>query len=249
MRSWQERHFGRARYVHELDIRKRTGPFHFGGNVERQDLASHELQVMLTQLPYRVMAVVIDKARFSGLHPAGRVDGILPTRMYPLVVNMLFERVVHCLWTMGDLKGDIEAEGIGETEDAYLQQAVATLKLTGTRFQSERWFRYQLADYVAFYGKANNRIGLQLADWVVKPCADAARSAREPALRVEGRVPHPMWSAISGHLYDGAQSRPDTFGVKVYPALAQEERRWLFPDARLEALADWEPKKLKGPGA
>jgi hypothetical protein len=204
---------------------------------------------MLGTLPYKVTAVVIDKVRFRREHPDGTVDSVLPRRLYPLVVHMLFERVVHCLWTMGDRRGDIEAEGIGEIEDAHLQQAVATLKLRGTRFQSERWFRYQLADHVGFFGKSHRRPGLQLADWVVKACADAAQGARDGSFRDSGnRVANPWWEEVRQHLYDGGQGREDTFGLKVYPGLHREERLWLFPDSRVDELARWEPlEKAQGP--
>jgi hypothetical protein len=242
VRGWQTRHFGEPRYVHELDIRKGTGAFYFGGDHAKRDQAASELKELLTELPYTVTAVAIDKERFGAVHPNGRVDEVLPNRLYPLVVNMLFERVVHCLWSMGDLKGDLEAEGIGEVEDAHLQQAVATLKLRGTRFQSEGWFRYQLADHVSFFGKVHNRPGLQLADWVVKPCADAARAARDPSMRTTSDcVPHAMWEAVRKHMYDGNQGREDTFGLKVYPGLSREERLWLFPDAAVDDLARWDP--------
>ncbi len=246
---WKMKFFGEERYVHELDIRKGTGPFYFGGDDTRRAEARKEHFLLLRDLPYEITAVVIDKVRFVREHPDGRVDRVLPMRLYPMVVNMLFERVVHWLWANGDRKGDIEAEGIGEKEDAYLQQAVASLKLRGTRFQSERWFRYQLADHVSFHGKPNAHGGLQLADWVVKACADAARAARNPGLRANDAVNHAMWDAVRGHVYDGRQGREDTFGIKVYPGLSHEERVWLFPGCDSESLPIWEPEKLKGPAA
>ncbi|MCC6387799.1 MAG: hypothetical protein IT302_10485 [Dehalococcoidia bacterium] len=246
--GWQRKHFGRERYIHELDVRKGTGAFHFDGDRSRRDAALRELADMLRDLPFYVTCVVIDKDRFRAAHPTSIVDGVLPTRLYPLAVHMMLERVVHCLWNLGDRKGDLEAEGVGEVEDAHLQRAVANLKLTGTRFQSERWFRYQLADHVTFHGKVHNRAGLQLADWVVKPCADAARAARTPALRTpENTVGHAMWEVVREHLWDGEQARKDTFGLKVYPGLSPEERLWLFPEADIWSLADWEPKKAQGP--
>lgn len=244
--AWKIKHFGRARYIHELQIRKGTGAFYFDGDASRRTRAREELFVLLRDLPYAVTAVVIDKERFSKEHPDGRIDTVLPTRLYPMVVNMLFERVVHWLWVSGDRKGDIEAEGIGEKEDAYLQQAVSNLKLRGTRFQDEMWFRYQLADHVSFHGKPDAMAGLQLADWVVKACADAARAARDPSVRKDDRVAHAMWDAIKGHAYDGRQRRADTFGIKVYPGLDDAQRAWLFPDCDPTSLAMWEPEKLKG---
>jgi hypothetical protein len=248
VRGWQERWLGRPRYVHELDVRKRTGSFHLAGDVTRQNEAFAEYTELLRSLPYRLLAVAIEKDELTEFHPDGRIDGYLPGSLYPLSVQLLFERVVHCLNWDDDRLGRIEAEGVGQTEDALLQQSFSALKLRGTRFHQEAWFRYQLGDYVAFYGKAHNRPGLQLADWVARPIAEAVMCARarENGAELEH---HACWAAIASHLYDGHQSRPDTFGLKIYPQAPYAMRRYLFPGADLDRAADWAPKKLRGPAA
>jgi hypothetical protein len=243
--DWQRRWIGSSRYVHEMDIRKATGAFYFNGDTEVQARAFDDYRELLSSLPYTVVAVVIDKQAFRVLHPDGSVDGYLPSRLYPLSVQMLFERVVHCLYGMTDSRGLVEAEGIGETEDALLQQTFADLKLRGTRYLKEAWFQYQLRQHVAFYGKSHNRPGLQLADWIVKPCADAVATAKA---QTAGSLAshHRVWDVVRTHLYDGNQGRPDKFGLKVYPSAPVGQRGVLFPGMPVEDEVDWDPEKLKG---
>lgn len=244
--GWQDRWFGRQRYIHESDIRRGTGAFHMAGNTPRREAALAEYYQLLNTLPYTLITVVIEKDQFHHIHPDGNVDGYLPGRLYPLAIQMLFERVVHYLYHDSDRRGIIEAEGIGEKEDALLQQSFADLKLHGTRFLQEAWFRYQLGDYVAFHGKAENKPGLQLADWVVKPAADAVVCARR-ALAGRPTTHHPGWANVREHLYDGNQNRPDTFGLKVYPSTPPEMREFLFPGRLQDVQPDWAPRKPKGP--
>lgn len=240
--SWQQRWWGTPRYVHELDVRKGTGSFHFSGDEAQRKRALTEYFHLLSHLPYAVVAVVIDKLALAELHPDGVIDGYLPAQSYPLAVQMLFERVAHCLYSMDDSIGLVEAEGIGEKEDALLQQAYSDLRLRGTRYLSERWFRYQLREYIAFYGKVHNRPGLQLADWIVKPCADAVAFSNKRTSQH-----HAGWEHVFAHLYGGGQDRPDKFGLKVYPSQQLVNRELLFPDIPVERDVDWDPEKLKGP--
>jgi hypothetical protein len=245
--DWQERWFGSPRYVHEMDIRKGTGAFHFSGDIERRGAAHAHLVEVLRELPYTVVTVVIDKREFQRLHPDGQVDSYLPGRLYPLAVHMLFERVVHCLHEMDDSFGLVEAEGIGEKEDALLQQSYSGLRLTGTRFLSERWFRYQTRDFVEFFGKMHNKPGLQLADWVVRPCAEAVRAAGRLSNGESRTHGHATWDAVKPHLYDGGQGRPDKFGLKIYPSAPEEPRLTLWPELPVLDPVDWEPRKAQGP--
>lgn len=245
IRQWQTRWFGSPRYIHELDIRRRTGPFHFNGDRTKQARAHAEYVELLRDLPYRAVAVVVYKDELKRLHPDGRIDGYLPASLYPLTVHMLFERVVHALYADGDRIGFVEAEGIGEKEDAVLLQAYAGLRLRGTRYVGDRWFRYQLADALQFYGKVHNRPGLQLADWVVRYYAEAAaRLKGQPISGQQGGVQ--AWNAVKDHLYDGGQGRPDKFGLKVYPTVPLEQRRILWPALPLTHEVVWDPEKLRG---
>lgn len=242
--EWQNR-WNDGKYAHELDVRNGRERFHPANCARDEMLASWV--VLVASLPLTIIAVVIDKALFRLTHPDGRVDDHLPTNVYALAVNILFERVVHCLYGMEDSIGMVIAEGVGEKEDAELQRAFSYLKLRGTRFVSERWFRYQTREHIEFFGKAHNIAGLQIADWVVKPCADAAIHSSRPETKLyDLEQCHVLWRAVRPLLYDGKQVRPDHFGLKIYPRSGDTQRALIFPGVDLSNDWDWSPEKLKG---
>ncbi len=195
--------------VHEPDVRKRSDCFHKVDPGEELALMN-ALSSELLSLDFTCVAAVIDKRRFAELHPTGVVDDFLPRSSYLMCLDFIIERFVHFLYYVGqDALGLVTAESRGVREDAEVHAEFIRLQLHGTQWQSESWFRYQLRPFIEFQGKHRNNSGLQIADLAARPIAEKVLNPKTMPER---------WEVIKSKLYDGGVGRPESYGLKLYPA-------------------------------
>ena len=122
-----------------------------------------------------MFSVVIDKAglreRYS--HPA---------HPYHYAVETLLERYVHWLQQEGCI-GDVMAEARGGKEDKELKQHYQSLHQNGTGFVSADELTANLSSReLKLKQKSENVAGLQLAEFLIRPCYYAALARREGRL-------------------------------------------------------------------
>lgn len=207
--TWKAMELGSPRSVfHEPELRLGRKLF-AAKNRPARELAAKSLAETIQSIPLTCIAAVLNKREFESRYPTGSVDDFLPKSTYLICVDMLFERVQHFLYTVGqDAVGIVIAESRGEREDAEVQAEFLRLQLFGTQYVKHSAFRNQFRSYILFKKKASNETGLQLADALARPIAEKSVGHRL------GILPH---SIVDGKIYDGGQGRPESYGVKIFP--------------------------------
>lgn len=209
-KTWKANRLGSPEViVHEPDVRKRNAPF-YREDVDEQHELYASLEAELKALEYGLISAVINKTDFHSEYGSGSVDEFLPASQYLMSLDFIIERFVHFLYYVaGDARGIVLAESRGTLEDAQVQQEYVRLMIEGTQYHSASWFRYQLAPFIEFLPKHANHSGLQLADLAARPCAE---KVIDPA-----STPH-RWETFRAKLYDGNCGRPESYGLKAFPA-------------------------------
>ncbi len=220
-KDWKRRWLGaRDARVHEPSVRTRSGLF-YDPNIARSQARISALDKRLESLPFTCIAAVIDKTRFRALYPEGKVDDFLPTSAYLMCVDFIMERFTHFLCHVGGgAQGAVHAESRGLREDALVHHEYIRLHLEGTQFCSESQFRGYLRPAIQFERKDGNSSGLQIADLMARPIAD--------------KILHPVssperWGIVAAKLYDGAQGRRSSYGLKIFPA-SEDDLFGEFPE-------------------
>lgn len=213
-KTWKTKHLGNVQArVHEPQVRKQSYLFYRENAVEQAALIA-SLDQQLSELDFVCIAAVIDKRRFSALHPEGTVDDFLPTSGYLMCIDFLFERIVHFLcFAGGDARGNTIAESRGPKEDAEVHAEFLRLQLEGTQWQSEQQFRHSLRPYIEFHRKDGDLTGLEIADLFARPIADKVLNPASTPAR---------WNIVLPKIYDGGKSRKSSYGLKIFPAIESD---------------------------
>lgn len=134
MRRFKRRVFGREDVIlHTVDMRNNAGAFAFLTDPTRRAAFYTDLNAMLDELDYQVIAVVIEKQKYLSKHGSSAED------LYIYALKLLIER--FCL-ELGNTRvaGFICAEKRDPTLDRELMAAWEALRSRGggTRFASSR---------------------------------------------------------------------------------------------------------------
>lgn len=210
LKDWKTLHLGSPSVIlHEPDIRTCSGPFYRSSNEAKLALWQN-LESTLEDLEFTCISAVVDMREFARNHPQGKVDDFLPQSCYLMCIDFIMERFLHFLHHVGNgATGIVIAERRGLVEDAKVHAEFIRLHLEGTQYIAASEFRSMLRPYIEFLPKKRNHSGLQIADLAARTFADI----------VLGRQTIPArWSTFAKKLYDGKQSRPFSYGLKVFPA-------------------------------
>ncbi len=192
--------FGRTNIIlHNSDIvRNRNGFENLQDQGFREKFYSGLNRVM-SQLEYKVIAVVIDKSK----HLAMYGDRALDPYMYSF--EILIER--FC-FEIGDVQlgGEIYAESRGVNLDNQLELAWLNTKMSGTNFLKPIKVTERI-DSLRIKRKAENIVGLQLADLAISPVARHAI----------GKRVHLDYEIISGKLRRDRSGNSDGYGIVRLP--------------------------------
>ena len=173
------------------------------------------LRNILNEVDYKIIATVIKKDEYKNMFAKSPVDIFLPLSQYHIALDFILERFVHYLhYSANDAKGIVIAERIGPKETAQLIHEYSRLKIEGTQYVSDSWFRYQLEESVMFGDKQDLMPGLEMTDAVARPTAEKVISPDTAPAR---------WESIRRNFYDGGQNRPESFGLKVFPTPIDRE--------------------------
>ena len=214
-KEWKLRNLESADIVvHEPDARKRTGRF---GSVSGEVFNS--LEAELASLNFAAVVCVIRRPEYLLAYGANPPDKSLPTHPYLMALDFLMERIVMVLDRQfgGSVGATVIAESRGPKEDAVLALEFARLHLDGTSYISAHWFRQQLQPGMRFEGKQSNSTGLQLADLLVRPCAE---KVIDPSCSPE------RWKAIRTKLAPGNETKHSILGLKIVPWKPEFDGLW-----------------------
>lgn len=153
------RHFGHDQVIlHEHDIRKAKEPFAFLLNAEKRDPFYGDLNALVEQAPFTLVASVIRKDRYRDRYAA-------PDNPYHVAMGFGLERVYQHLDGLGCRSGTAHFlfERRGRREDDELELEFRRVCDGANVLRRRLPFEIILAD------KRCNSAGLQIADLVARP--------------------------------------------------------------------------------
>ena len=157
---------------HRKELADKKYPFEALKQPDVQQAFDSELLMCLQNWEYTVFSVVIDKARL-------REHFSNPAHPYHYAMETLLERYVHWL-RQENCIGDVMAEARGGKEDRQLKQHYHSLHQNGTGFVSASELAANLSSReLKLKQKGENVAGLQLAEFLIRPCYYAALARKE----------------------------------------------------------------------
>lgn len=183
MRAFKRRFFGHEDVIlHTVDMRNNAGDFAFLTDPARRSAFYAELNSLLQELDYQVVACVIKKVAYAARYAANAPDP------YLFAMNVLIER--FC-WELDDEldAGFICAEKRNPTLDRELMEAWETLRTSGagTGFASSQRIEERIVGLDLRDNKPN-LAGMQLADLVITPIGRYVLKTPEKADQVQWSV-------------------------------------------------------------
>jgi hypothetical protein len=191
------RHFGHDMVVlHEREIRKASGPFGFLVDAERRTSFMEDLNRLIDDSHFTLVATVILKEKLRDQYAE-------PRNPYHIALGYGLERVHSFLKTQGqqDRTTHIVFEGRGRREDEELKVEFSRV-CDGANYKGERLdLQMTVAD------KKTNCCGLQLADLVARPIGRKMLNTSQS---------NRAFDLVRKKFY-GAGGRIQGLGLKVFP--------------------------------
>lgn len=188
MRQFKLKHFGRDNVIlHTVDMRNNAGDFTFLTDPDRRSQFYSDLNAMLEDLDYQVVACVIRKDQHVTRYRENAADP------YLLGLEVLIER--FCMELGDDLdSGFISAEKRNPALDRELMEAWEELRTGGygTGYTSSRRIEERIIGF-DLRNKKPNLAGMQLADLVITPIGRHVLGTPEKTDQVQ-------WSVVEGKL-------------------------------------------------
>ena len=169
LRGLKQEFFGRDDFtLHEIDIRKHKGMFTSLGGDQRRFEFEARVRELIRLLPFRLIAVVVDKRPFYGAASSG-------PDIYELSFRAGFRLLDRLLVTTPSIdRVDLIAETRGSYEDTRLTKVFQ-------RFAAEPGLARETVSYeLHFAGKQDVVAGLEVADLVANPIARHALGFQQP---------------------------------------------------------------------
>lgn len=204
------KHFGRTSVTfHEPDMRQHKGPFHFRGDLKRQQGFDADMSQLLLATPVTVFGVAVRKDVYEKEFLEAGMDPYLPTDAYALAIGMLVERYLDFLATSSVPRmGRVTFESQGPKEDAEHQLEYARLVLEGTQWVPESAFRNWLEPGLRFTPKHGSD-AMELADLFSREVYEWVRGNCD--------VNPPRWEEFNSKIYCRGDGKMGKFGLKVFP--------------------------------
>lgn len=178
-------------------------------NGKSVDVAQSSLNNLLMDLPFHLVASVLDHREFSVQYGRSTVDEFLPRDAYLMSITFALERVAHLLHHgMGDRLARVLADSRERSNDARLQMEYQRLQIEGTLFLAPEWFRHQFDAFMRFLPRTDDEVGLQIADLMARPVAEKYKDPSSSPLR---------WDVAKAKLYQGGADTRPAWGLKLFP--------------------------------
>lgn len=192
------KHFGHEQVIlHEREIRKTQGHFRFLTDPTRRPLFDADLDELVRQARFSLVAAAIHKERHRGRHDSAE-------NPYHIALGFGLERLFEHLHGLGCRKGTTHMlfEKRGAKEDAELELEFRRV-CDGNRDPGKRYpFEIILAD------KKCNSAGLQVADLVARPIG---RKVLDPAQA------NRAYDILASEFCRGPDESLDGWGLKIFP--------------------------------
>jgi hypothetical protein len=192
------RHFGHDQVIlHEHDIRKSKGPFAFLFDAARREPFFEDLNQLMSDAPFTLVASVIHKER----HRARYRD---PADPYHVAMGFGLERVFQYLRGRGCQGGvtHLVFERRGQKEDARLEEEFR--RVCG----GDNMLRLPLPFEIVLADKKCNSAGLQFADLLARPIG---RKILNPL------QPNRAYDLLEPKFRTSPEGRKEGWGLKVFP--------------------------------
>jgi hypothetical protein len=218
--DWKREWIGREdASMHSASLGRRSIR-HYAINGE-PEAALESLEALMLKLPATLFVVALDKRAFGTVYQDVVTEEFLPDYHYALCVDLLLERVVHCLLARGDAHAQVIAESRNRLENAKVQLEYQRLQIEGTALHADTWFRYQLAPHVRFRDKNDNVAGLQITDVLLRAVMEKLNHPDSSPLR---------WNVAERMFYRDVLGHIGDWGLTVFPDDPDELARVLRPD-------------------
>ena len=184
--------------LHTADITRNRSGFEFMKATSERLRFYAEMNRLMTDLPYQVMAVAVKKDQHRARYGEAAADP------YHLAMEFLVERFVLFL---SGRPGRIVAESRNPVLDGRLRVVYEEMCVFGTRYAGSDAIRRALPHPLQILPKGNNIAGLQLADLVITPIGR----------HVMGKADKEDWRIIERRLRRGPDGGYMGYGLKVFP--------------------------------
>lgn len=189
--------------LHEQEIRKpeRGTVFEIFKDEEVRNKYWNSVVDFFATENFNVFSVSIHQDELERIYPGMRDK-------YFISLQVILENFVHFLLRVNG-KGNIMVESRNPSQNEQLQFHFHNLKANGTLFYEQRILQSHLGT-ISFPLKADNIIGLQIADMIPNPLNRELSEMKQ-------KVPEPIIEAIKQKSYDGGIDQQQRFGIKIIP--------------------------------
>ena len=157
---------------HRKELANKKYPFEALNDPLIREAFDAELLQRLKEWQYTVFSVVIDKDELQTRY-------VYPSHPYHYALEVLLERYVRWLELQSAI-GDVMAEARGGKEDKELKSHYQQLYQKGTIYvKSHKMAKYLSSGELKIKLKTENITGLQLAEFLVRPCYYAALARKK----------------------------------------------------------------------
>jgi hypothetical protein len=205
--EWKRKWIGREdASMHSASLSRRSIR-HYAIN-GHPEAALSSLEALMMTLPATLFVVALDKRAFGTVFQDVVSEEFLPDYHYALCVDLLLERVVHCLLEREDAHAQVIAESRNRLENAKVQLEYQRLQIEGTALHADTWFRYQLAPHIRFRDKNDNIAGLQITDVLLRAVMEKLNQPDTTPLR---------WAVAERMFYRDVVGNAGDWGLTVFP--------------------------------
>lgn len=198
--NFKHQMFGRTSLVlHTVDISRNKNGFEELKNLEYRQHFYENLNDLVQNLSYTVVACVISKNALFQQYGAAAID------LYQLSLHVVAE--LFCQ-EVGDVRngGVIVAESRNKTLDQDLGHSWSYLRRSGSGHSNAKMIRDRIRS-LTLHAKTENIAGLQLADLVVSPIGR----------HLLGKPDKDDWRIVEQKLRRGANGEIDGYGLVLLP--------------------------------
>lgn len=188
--------------LHESEIRKGSGEYKNMRISEKRAEFWSGMENIFKNFPLTTLGASIHINDYKTYYS----DSDLNDEYY-IVLQIVLENFVHFL-RKNNAQGQIYIEGINPTDDIKLRNTYHKIIANGTLYYSPNAFQSRLLN-INFLIKADNNIGLQLADFIPGTLNRLCNG-------LTPKMPT-IYPLIENALYDGDQKLKKRFGFKILP--------------------------------
>ncbi len=187
--------------LHENEISGKNGEYNSLKDPAKNELLWNGLKDLFTKDWLTTMCVSLDCTSYKSTYKSkSKIDN----SEYYIAMQIILENYLHFLETNNGY-GAVYIESRGIVDDQHLEDQYNLVKSNGTLFFDKKIYQERLKT-ISFTMKADNNIGVQIADFIPNPIARHLKDGKQKTMN--------LYTEIFGRLYDGKMNLVDRFGHK-----------------------------------